>query len=280
MTRTSRTIGRTVFHASVSRSPKCERTQSAMNWLGMTMSSVPRVGLERAELGRLQPAVERARAQGRGEVRCELIPRPPRAAPRPAPRLARQTTFVPPPCTGPRLPIPAPSRDKRSPSRADPSRGATAFFSLAPGADSRPERPFCEPKRPALQVPFFHESEIMALDKGNTPKVAKNGGKPPFLWLAFALTRRANRGNCCIFLTVPKWNRPPVSRRPVRSARFSAGIQPSDATLLDSRENFRAAVFLWMTPRATPRAHLRLGLLERLGGVGLLARRQSPTRRP
>ena len=30
-------------------------------------------------------------------------------------------------------------------------------------------------------------------------------------------------------------------------------FQPSDATRLDSREIFRAAVFLWITPRATPR---------------------------
>ena len=29
-----------------------------------------------------------------------------------------------------------------------------------------------------------------------------------------ALTNYANRGNCCIFLTVPKQERPPVSRRP------------------------------------------------------------------
>jgi hypothetical protein len=35
---------------------------------------------------------------------------------------------------------------------------------------------------------------------------------------------------------------------------FKRGFQPSDATRFDSRENFRAAVFLWMTPRATPRA--------------------------
>ena len=44
MIRTLRTIGSTVFHASAIRSPKCERTQSAMNWLGMTMSSVPLSG--------------------------------------------------------------------------------------------------------------------------------------------------------------------------------------------------------------------------------------------
>src|SRR5205085_4388584 len=32
-----------------------------------------------------------------------------------------------------------------------------------------------------------------------------------------------------------------------------AGDQPSAATRLASRENFRDAVFLWITPRATPR---------------------------
>jgi hypothetical protein len=31
-----------------------------------------------------------------------------------------------------------------------------------------------------MQVPFFHESEIKALDKGNAGKVAVNGQKPPF----------------------------------------------------------------------------------------------------
>jgi hypothetical protein len=32
------------------------------------------------------------------------------------------------------------------------------------------------------------------------------------------------------------------------------GFQPSEEIRLDSRETFRAAVFLWITPRATPRA--------------------------
>jgi hypothetical protein len=36
-----------------------------------------------------------------------------------------------------------------------------------------------------MQVPFFHESEIMALDIGIRPKVGENGEKQPFLWLAF-----------------------------------------------------------------------------------------------
>jgi hypothetical protein len=35
-----------------------------------------------------------------------------------------------------------------------------------------------------MQVAFFHGSEIMALDIGNRPKLARNGGKSPFLWLA------------------------------------------------------------------------------------------------
>ena len=61
MTPTSRTTGRTVFQASVSRSPKWDRTQSAMNWLGQHDVERTAVGLECAEFGRLQPAVKRAR---------------------------------------------------------------------------------------------------------------------------------------------------------------------------------------------------------------------------
>jgi hypothetical protein len=34
-----------------------------------------------------------------------------------------------------------------------------------------------------LQVPFFHKSEIMRLDRGFRPNVKKNGEKLPFLWL-------------------------------------------------------------------------------------------------
>src|SRR6185503_8149018 len=48
-------------------------------------------------------------------------------------------------------------------------------------------------------------------------------------------------------------DRPPVSRRPVGSS-VATLFQPSDATRFESRENFREAVFLWITPRATPRA--------------------------
>src|SRR4051812_33502310 len=63
----------------------------------------------------------------------------------------------------------------------------------------------------------------------------------------------ANRRNCCIFLTVQKRDGPPVSRRPAKS-HPQREIQPSDATLLDRREILRDAVFLWITPRETPRA--------------------------
>jgi hypothetical protein len=42
----------------------------------------------------------------------------------------------------------------------------------------------------------------------------------------------------------------PTAFNPVSESRF----QPSDATRLDSLEIFREAVFLWITPRATPRA--------------------------
>jgi len=64
---------------------------------------------------------------------------------------------------------------------------------------------------------------------------------------------RANRGNYCIFLTVQKWDEPPVARR-LEMLPFRIDFQPSAATRFESRENFRAAVFLWITPRETPRA--------------------------
>ena len=45
---------------------------------------------------------------------------------------------------------------------------------------------------------------------------------------------------------------PAIEHLPIEIARRP--FQPSDATRLDSREIFREAVFLWITPRATPRA--------------------------
>src|SRR4051794_167242 len=39
-----------------------------------------------------------------------------------------------------------------------------------------------------------------------------------------------------------------------RCSPFRINFQPSEATLLDKRENFRAAVFLWIIPRETPLA--------------------------
>ena len=72
ITRTSRTTGKTVFHASVSRSPKCERTQSAMNWLGMTMSSDPPSGSKApSSAGFSQPSNVRAPRSRRSPVRID-----------------------------------------------------------------------------------------------------------------------------------------------------------------------------------------------------------------
>ena len=78
--RTSRTIGSAVRHASVSRSPKWMRTQSAMNWLGMTSSSSPESGVEGAKLGGLQPAVERAGAAIAAKACADILPGRGRAA--------------------------------------------------------------------------------------------------------------------------------------------------------------------------------------------------------
>src|SRR5205814_6451106 len=82
-----------------------------------------------------------------------------------------------------------------------------------------------------LQVPLFHQNEIIALDIGFTPKSAKTAEN-----CGFRSKRRvnahANRGNCCIFLTVPKWNEPPVSRR-------LSWTSPSAAVSAERRTSFR-----------------------------------------
>jgi hypothetical protein len=41
-----------------------------------------------------------------------------------------------------------------------------------------------------MQVPFFHESEIMALDIANGGKVERKRGKPPFFTLNGSLPVR------------------------------------------------------------------------------------------
>ncbi len=53
----------------------------------------------------------------------------------------------------------------------------------------------------------------------------------------------ANRRNCYVFLTVQKWDESAALRRPAK-ASIEPAIQPRVATLFDSREIFREAVFL------------------------------------
>ena len=75
--------------------------------------------------------------------------------------------------------------------------------------------------------------------RGKSEKMAKNGQILDYL----GVNRRANRRKCCIFLTIPKRDEPPVSQRPA-TVQAQRGFQLSAATLFDSREIRRAAVFL------------------------------------
>ena len=118
--------------ASASRSPKCERTQSAMNWLGMTRSSAPLSRIEIAKRGRLQPAVERAGAKVAAKAGRESNPRQPRAV-RQLPRSAAApgTEFVPiRPALARASSNSAIARDKASAVAHDASRDAARLFSL------------------------------------------------------------------------------------------------------------------------------------------------------
>jgi hypothetical protein len=99
------------------------------------------------------------------------------------------------------------SRHERSESRAP------GFFSLLPPARIRARKAVSETLLGSFQVLFFHENEIKPLDIGFTPKSAKLAENRDFRGKD-SVNSTANRGNCCIFLTVPKWNEPPVSRRP------------------------------------------------------------------
>jgi hypothetical protein len=52
-----------------------------------------------------------------------------------------------------------------------------------PPARIRARKDVSETLRLSFQVPFFHESEIKALDKGIAGKLRKNGSKLPILQL-------------------------------------------------------------------------------------------------
>ena len=119
------------------------------------------VGLERAELGGLQPAVEGTSAKVAAKAGANRFPGRFERRGDCAPSASSTDEFAPPPCTGSRLPRSNPqTQDKRIPSRANRVARPRSLFSLAPGADSRPERPVLRLSRRSFQVPFFHESEI------------------------------------------------------------------------------------------------------------------------
>jgi hypothetical protein len=123
-----------------------------------------------------------------------------------------------------------------------------------------------------LASAVFSQSEIMALDIGFRPKVGRKWQKTA-IFLVIIVNRRANRGNCCIFLTVPKRDEPPVARRPAIKAPstrrlFSRATQPAWTA-----GKFPRGRVLVDNAAGDAARDLRLDLLQRLGGVGLLARR-------
>jgi hypothetical protein len=62
-----------------------------------------------------------------------------------------------------------------------------------------------------MQVPIFHQCEIMAIDTGKRAKLQKTAEtRHSAGYLTINLS--ANRGNCCVFFTVPKQDGPPVAR--------------------------------------------------------------------
>ena len=141
----------------------------------------PRVRIERAELGRLQPAVEGSSAKVAAKSRPDRVPgclqgrRDGRTG-----QLHRRTC----PCAlhWPRLPRLTPKIETKWSRRAQPSSRALGFFSLLPPARIRARKDLSEIVGGGMQEPFFHESEIKGLDIGNARITARTGRKLQFLW--------------------------------------------------------------------------------------------------
>ena len=168
ITRTSRTIGSVARHASVSRSPKCERTQSAMNWLGISNSRAPLSGSSVPSwAGFSQPSNVRAPRSRRRPVRIES-----QAASSGAASLLSASCrheSVPLPCTGLHL-LRSPGFRQSESCRVRSESLAPSSLSVLPPARTRAsEECFCEPTG-QLSRHFFHKCEIKALDIENTRK--------------------------------------------------------------------------------------------------------------
>ena len=194
MTRTERTSGRTAFHASASRSPKCELTQSAMNWLGMTISSSPEsksrlpssAGLSqpskvRAPRSRRRPARIASQAASSGDR-----PAPAETGSLPWHRLSRL------PCTGVRL------RNIMFAGRKSPTRAtqvARQAVDFCPAPLPRRIRPrsgcFWEDANRVSSDEFF-QREINRLDIKKSRKCKETPDYRRFL-IVLAGAIRANR---------------------------------------------------------------------------------------
>ena len=194
--------------------------------------------------------------QGRGEVLSESSPRRPRAVRRPGPSIRSWHESELRPCTGPRLLIIPMCTRQKGPAAPDASRGRQRLlFSLAPRRGFACRKScFWKPTAGYSSV-IFHKSEIISLDSAKLSEIAWNGRKLPIFAIIVRVNDCANRGNCCIFLTVQKRNGPPV----MPTARFELRTRRLDLSrarqpVLTGAKISAAAVFLWMTPRATPRA--------------------------
>src|SRR5262249_11320465 len=143
----------------------------------MMMSSVPPSGSnEPSSAGFNQPSKVRAPRSRRSPVRIESQAASSGAVT--GTSASWTDELVAPPCTGSRLPLfNSPRRDKRVCARRTPSRGVHGSFSLLPPARIRTRKDRSETVRDSFQVPFFHGSEIKALDKGIAGKVEQDGGK-------------------------------------------------------------------------------------------------------
>ena len=145
-----------------------------------------------------------------------------------------------------------PPRRQRSPIAGLASRGVNGSISLLPPARIRARNSVSESLRASFQVPFFHRSEIMAIDIGKPGKAAKSRRNRRFYPARRRSGTRESRESQCFFpgLKTQRAAGCPAARSIVPKWRSD---QPSEATRLDRREILREAVFLWMTPRATPR---------------------------
>jgi hypothetical protein len=93
---------------------------------------------------------------------------------------------------------------------------------LSPGAEFALGKTFLKASAPAFKCAFFTKLKKMRLTQ-ESPQISKDLADFRYFLIKCEFNHRANRGKCCIFLTVAKHNGPPVSRQPVK-ARSEAGL--------------------------------------------------------